>query len=104
MTGDGDATAHQVRTPLRPASDAAAASAFPIAVVAVFAPLIVVFVVFVLGQRHCIRVEWAIHVPALAKVNIFTINSLGTHYFQILSLRVQSIANESNRTATGGGA
>lgn len=102
MTGDGNVTAHQARMPLRPARDTAAASAFPIAVVVVFAPLSFLFVVFVLGQRHCIRVEWAIHVPALAKVNIFTINSLGTHYFQILSLRVQSIANESNRAVTGG--
>src|ERR1700676_1879109 len=40
--GEADVTAHQARTPLRPASDTAATRAF-------------LNVVFVLGQRHCIR-------------------------------------------------
>jgi len=60
---DGDVTAHQARTPLRPTSDTTAASAFLI-------------VVFLLGRRHCIEGEQAIHLPALMRVNILIINRL----------------------------
>jgi hypothetical protein len=52
--GEGDVTAHQARTPLKPASDTAATSAF-------------LLVVFVLGQRHCILGGRAIRLPAFGE-------------------------------------
>ena len=90
MAGEGDVTAHQATTTLRPATGTAAASAFPI------------IVTFALGQRHCIVVVRAIRVPAKAKANILIGSMLVAFAAGLFQGRMQSLANESQPTASAG--
>src|SRR5208283_4639865 len=90
MATDGDVTAHQARTALRPATGTAAPSALRI------------IVTFALGQTHCIVEEQAIRVPAEAKANTLISRRLVVFPGQPCQRRMQSLANESRPAATAG--
>src|SRR5208282_2084827 len=87
MSGDRDVTAHQARATLRPASGTAAVSAFQFVLA------------LVLGQTHCITMEWAIWLPATARTNTLIIHRLTALLLRLFQRQVQSVAKESHRTA-----
>lgn len=59
-------------------------------------------VTFALGQRHRIVVVRAIRVPARARANILIGRMLVAFAAQLFQFRMQSLANESQPTATAG--